>query len=191
MKTLASASFAYLLKFIWFIFLALAINITLAIVYWGSISSLFSFENVWVGSITLITLLVFPIVWVLVGKGEALRSAIFKVVNKHLKSLVEFIIETFVTENSRDRLGDYTGILKKQSFITRMILEFFFEKIDFFTDVSELLKEKDYTNKELSLKMVERIEEKALFEEWEPSFITPLFLATSNIGIVYLVNYFL
>jgi hypothetical protein len=191
MKTLASAGFAYILKFIWFIILALAINISLVIVYFDNLSALFRGENISLGVITLATVIIFPIVWLVTAKSEALLSAIFKVVDKHLDSLVGFIIDTFVVGKNRDKIGDYTAILKKQSTITQLILEFFFEKINFFNDVSELLKEKNYSDEELKVKMVERIREKELFEEWEPSFTTPLALAIANIMIVYGAEYFL
>ncbi len=191
MKTLASAGFAYILKFIWFIFLALAINITLGIVYFSNITSLFSGEQIWLGVITLATVILFPIIWLITAKSEALLSAIFKVVDKNLDGLVGFIIDKFVSGKNRDKIGDYTGILKKQSTITQLILEFFFEKIDFFNDVSELLKEKNYSDEELKVKMVERIREKELFEEYEPSFMTPLILTIVNIGVIYGAEYFL
>ena len=191
MKTLASAGFAYLLKFIWFIFLALAINITLAIIYFDNLSALFTGNNIALGVITLATVIIFPIVWLITAKSEALLSAIFKVVDNNLDGLVGFIIDKFVAGKNRDKIGDYTGVLKKQSTITQLILEFFFEKIDFFNDVSELLKEKNYSDEELKVKMVERIREKELFEEYEPSFTTPLILAFVNIGIIYGAEYFL
>ncbi len=191
MKTLASAGFAYILKFIWFIFLALAINITLTIVYFNNITALFSGEHIWLGVITLTTVIIFPIIWLISAKSEALLSAIFKVVDKNLDSLVGFIIDKFVAGKNRDKIGDYTGILKKQSTITQLILEFFFEKINFFNDVSELLKEKNYSDEELKVKMVERIREKELFEEYEPSFTTPLILTIVNIGVIYGAEYFL
>ena len=191
MKTLASAGLAYLFKFIWFIFLALAINITLSIIYFDNISTLFGGENIWLGSITLATVIVFPIIWVLSAKSEALLSAIFKVVDNNLDGLVGFIIDKFVAGKNRETIGNYTGVLKEQSTVTQLILEFFFEKIDFFNDISELLKEKNYSDEELKVKMAERIREKELFEEWEPSFMTPLILAISNIGILYLAEYFL
>jgi len=191
MKTLASAGFAYILKFVWFIFLALAINITLVIVYFNNISSLFKGENLLLGGISLGVVIIFPIIWLINAKSEALTSAIFKIVDNNLDSLVGFIIDKFVTGKDRDKIGDYTGVLKKQSTITQMILEFFFEKINFFNDISELLKEKDYSDEELKVKMVERIREKELFEEWEPSIITPIGLGAINIGAIYIANYFL
>jgi len=191
MKTLASAGFAYILKFSWFIFLALAINITLAFLYFGNITALFSGKDILLGVITLATIIIFPIIWLITSKQEALLSAIFKVVDRKLDVLVGFIIDKFVAGKNRDKIGDYTAILKKQSTVTQLILEFFFEKIDFFNDVSELLKEKNYSDEELKVKMVERIQEKELFEEWEPSFTTPLLLAFGNIGVLYLANYFL
>jgi hypothetical protein len=191
MKTLASAGLAYILKFVWFIILALAINITLTIIYFENITALFSGGNIWLGVAVLATVIIFPIIWLLTAKSEALLSAIFKVVEKNLDGLVGFIIDKFVVGKNRDTIGDYTGILKKQNTVTQLILEFFFEKIDFFNDVSELLKEKNYSDEELKVKMVERIREKELFEEWEPSFMTPLFLIIANVGVIYLAEYFL
>ncbi len=191
MKTLTSAGFAYIIKFVWFIILGLAINITLTIVYFNNIRTLFSGENIWLGVITLATVIIFPIIWLVSAKSEALLSAIFKVVDKNLDGLVGFIIDKFVAGKNRNKIGDYTGVLKKQSIVTQLILEFFFEKIDFFNDVSELLKEKNYSDEELKVKMVKRIREKELFEEWEPSFITPLVLTLANIGVIYGAEYFL
>jgi len=191
MKTLGSAGFAYILKFIWFIFLALAINITLTILYFDNISPLFKGENILLGSITLGGVIIFPIIWLITAKSEALTSAIFKVIDGNIEGLVGFIIDKFVAGKDRDKIGDYAGILQEQSTITQMILEFFFEKINFFNDISELLKEKDYSDEELKVKMVERIREKELFEEWEPSIITPIGLGAVNIGVIYLADYFL
>ncbi|MCK5855325.1 MAG: hypothetical protein KAG56_08890 [Sulfurovaceae bacterium] len=191
MKTLASAGFAYIRKFIWFIFLALIINIGLTITYYTHITGILNGENLWIGAVTIATVTIFPILWLLSAKAEALLSAIFKVVDNNLEGLVGFIIDTFVAGKNRDKIGDYTSILKKQSTITQLILEFFFEKIDFFNDVSELLKEKNYSDAELKIKMVERIREKELFEEWEPSFMTPLGLIFANISIIYIAEQFL
>jgi len=191
MKTLTSAGFAYLIKFIFFIFLAISINLSLAIFNLTNITDLFVGDNILLGSITLATVIIFPIIWFIVAQKEALLSAIFKVVTKNLDVLVGFIIDKFVAGKNRETIGDYTAILKKQSKVTQLILEFFFEKIHFFTDISELLKEKNYSDEELKVKMVERMEERELFEEWEPSFMTPLFLSIANIAIVYLANHFL
>ena len=191
MKTLASAGFSYIIKFIWFIFLALAINITLAVIYFGNISPLFKGENLLLSGISLGVVVIFPIIWLITAKSEALTSAIFKVIDGNLEGLVGFIIDKFVAGKDRETIGDYAGVLENQSTITQMILEFFFEKINFFNDISELLKEKDYSNEELKVKMVERIREKELFEEWEPSIMTPIGLGAVNIGAVYLADYFL
>lgn len=190
-KTFASASFSYIVKFVGFIILALSINITLTVVYFENITALFSGNNLWLGIITLSTVIIFPIIWLFSAKTEALLSAIFKIVNKNLDSLVSFIIDNFVAGRNRETLGNYSGILKKQSSITQLILNFFFDKIDFFTDVSELLKEKNYSDEELKVKMVERIREKELFEAWEPSFMLPLFLSLVNIAVIYIAEYFL
>jgi len=191
MKTLASAGFSYIIKFIWFIFLALAINITLAVIYFGNISPLFKGENLLLSGISLGVVVIFPIIWLITAKSEALTSAIFKVIDGNLEGLVGFIIDKFVAGKDRETIGDYAGVLENQSTITQMILEFFFEKINFFNDISELLKEKDYSDEELKVKMLERIREKELFEEWEPSIITPIGLGAVNIGVVYVADYFL
>jgi len=191
MKTLASAGLAFILKFIWFILLSISINLSLVIIYFQNINSLFQGENILLGSITLLTIIIFPIIWIIIAKSEAIMSAIFKVIDKNLESFVGFIIDKFVAGKNRETIGNYTGTLKNQSKTTQFILEFFFEKIHFFNDVSELLKEKNYSDSELKIKMVERIREKELLEEWEPSFMTPLLLTLVNIGIVYLANYFL
>ena len=191
MKTLASAGFAYLLKFIGFIFLGLMINIILTVIYFDDIVGLFKQENMLLGSIVLLNVLIFPIIWFVLGQQGAINSAIFKVMDGHLESLVEFVIKTFLTQGSRDKIGDYGSKLEEQSTVTKFILEFLFEKINFFEEISKLLKEKDYTDKELSLKMAEKIREEEFFEDLEPSLMIPLLLIVANIGIVYLAHGFL
>ena len=191
MKTLASAGFAYLLKFIGFIILGLMINIILTVIYFDDIVGLFKQENMLLGSIVLLNVLIFPIIWFILGQQGAINSAIFKVMDGHLESLVEFVIKTFLTQGSRDKIGDYGSKLEEQSTVTKFILEFLFEKINFFEEISKLLKEKDYTDKELSLKMAEKIREEEFFEDLEPSLMIPLLLIVANIGIVYLAHGFL
>lgn len=191
MKTLASAGFAYLLKFIGFIVLGLIINIILTVIYFDDIVGLFKQENMLLGSIVLLNVLIFPIIWFVLGQQGAINSAIFKVMDGHLESLVEFVIKTFLTQGSRDKIGDYGSKLEEQSTVTKFILEFLFEKINFFEEISKLLKEKDYTDKELSLKMAEKIREEEFFEDLEPSLMIPLLLIVANIGIVYLAHGFL
>jgi len=191
MKTLASAGFAYLLKFIGFIVLGLIINIILTVIYFDDIVGLFKQENMLLGSIVLLNVLIFPIIWFILGQQGAINSAIFKVMDGHLESLVEFVIKTFLTQGSRDKIGDYGSKLEEQSTVTKFILEFLFEKINFFEEISKLLKEKDYTDKELSLKMAEKIREEEFFEDLEPSLMIPLLLIVANIGIVYLAHGFL
>jgi len=191
MKTLASAGFAYLLKFIGFIVLGLIINIILTVIYFDDIVGLFKQENMLLGSIVLLNVLIFPIIWFVLGQQGAISSAIFKVMDGHLESLVEFVIKTFLTQGSRDKIGDYGSKLEEQSTVTKFILEFLFEKINFFEEISKLLKEKDYTDKELSLKMAEKIREEEFFEDLEPSLMIPLLLIVANIGIVYLAHGFL
>lgn len=190
-KTLTSAGFSYLVKFIGFIVLGLMINAILAMVYFDNISGLFQNENILLGSITIVTVLLFPMLWLLFGKTEAVSTAIFKVMDGHLESLVEFVIENFLTEGTRDKVGDYGSKLEGQSTVTRFVLEFLFERINFFEEISKLLKEKDYTNKELTVKMCEKIREEAFFEDLEPSLLMPFLLMVVNIGVLYLANYFL
>ncbi|CAA6812110.1 MAG: Unknown protein [uncultured Sulfurovum sp.] len=190
-KTLTSAGFSYLFKFIGFIVLGLIINGVLAMVYFDNISGLFQNNNILLGSITIVTVILFPMLWLLFGKTEAVSSAIFKVMNGHLEDLVEFVIKNFLTEGSRDKVGDYGSKLEGQSTVTRFILEFLFEKINFFEEISKLLKEKDYSDEELTLKMCEKIREEEFFEDLEPSLLTPFLLMVVNIGVLYVANYFL
>lgn len=114
-----------------------------------------------------------------------------KILSQSSGEVVGFIIDNFINENSKDRVGDYMGVLNRQSKVVQIILGFIFDKIDFFGEVSNLLKEKNYSNSELKVKMVEKIEEKELFEAWSPTLWIPFFLLVANIGIVVLANKFL
>ena len=191
MKTLASAGFTFLVKFIFLLGLGIVLNVILTVVYWDNIMALVSGDKMLLGSITLISIFFFPFIWFFISKKEATLSAIFKIVDKNVEVLIGFIIDKFVREENKDKLGDYMGVLEKQPKIIQIILGFFFEKIDFFGEVSQLLKEKDYSNEELKVKMLEVIKEKELFEEWEPSFMTPLIFIGVNIGIIALATRFL
>ena len=191
MKAIAKAGLAYLWRFSLFIFLAIVTNIALAITYFGNITALFHGEHIVVGVITLLTIIVFPIIWFISAQQEAIYASIHKVLSQSSGDVVEFIVDKFVDENNKDRVGDYMGVLNRQSKLTQIILGFIFEKIDFFGEISNLLKEKNYSNSELKLKMVEKIEEKELFEAWEPTLWIPFLLLISNIGVVVLANKFL
>jgi len=191
MKTIAKAGLAYILRFTLFIFLAIVTNIALAIIYFGNITALFHGEHIIVGVITLLTIIGFPIIWFITAQQEALYASIYKVLSQGSEDVVGFIIDKFVNENNQDRVGDYMGVLNRQSKVVQIILGFIFEKIDFFGEISNLLKEKNYSNSELKLKMVEKIEEKELFEEWEPTLWIPFLLLVANIGVVVLANRFL
>ncbi|CAA6823512.1 MAG: Unknown protein [uncultured Sulfurovum sp.] len=161
------------------------------VIYFDDISALFKSENILLGAITLAVVVIFPIIWIIIGKAEAVSSAIFKVMDGHLDDLIAFVIKNFLTQGSRDKVGDYGSKLEKQSTVTRFILEFLFEKINFFEEVSKLLKEKDYSDKELTLKMSARIREEEFFEDLEPSWMTAFILILANVGIIYSAHYFL
>jgi hypothetical protein len=191
MKILAQAGFSYIFKFVFFIILALATNITLLFLYMENITALFSGNNVLLGTVTLSTIVVFPIVWLFMAKKEAFFSALFKVINESIDDLVAYVIDNFLTNDNQGKVANFLETFDKQPKIAQMILGFFFDKVDFFGEVSNLFKEKEYSDSELKLKMVEIIEEKDLFEDWEPSFMTPLLLLVANIGIVVLANHFL
>jgi len=191
MKILAQAGFSYVFKFVLFIVLALATNITLLFVYMENITALFSGKETILGTITLLTIFIFPIIWLFMAKKEAFLSAIFKVVNESMDDLVGYVIDNFLTNDNQGKVANFLETLERQPKVAQMILGFFFEKVDFFGEVSKLLKEKDYTDTELKVKMVETIEEKEFFEDWEPSFMTPLVLLIVNVATIVLAEYFL
>jgi len=191
MKTLLKAGLAYVWRFSLFLFLGVVINITLAIVYFGDIIALFHGQNIWLGVIVLATVIGFPILWFVLGQQEAIYASISKVLKESSDEIVSFVVDKFITDDKKDKIGDYMSTLKKQPKTVQIILGFLFEKIDFFTEVSELLKEKEYSKDELKLKMVEKIEEKELFEEWTPTLWTPLLLLIANIAIVIIAHKFI
>ena len=191
MKTLLKAGLAYVWRFSLFLFLGVVINITLAIVYFGDIIALFHGQNIWLGVIVLATVIGFPILWFVLGQQEAIYASISKVLKESSDEIVSFVVDKFITDDKKDKIGDYMSTLKKQPKTVQIILGFLFEKIDFFTEVSELLKEKEYSKDELKLKMVEKIEEKELFEEWTPTLWTPFLLLIANIAIVIIAHKFI
>ncbi len=182
--TLASASFAYIFKWVLFIVLALGVNIGLALYYFGNITALLSGANPLLGAITLGTVIIFPIIWFLKAKKEALFSAIFKVVNEGLDDVVEFIIDKFLSDDNKETVGNYQEVFKQQSKTTQKILGFIFDKIDFLGEAQRLQSAHNYSDAQLKAKMVAHVEEKDLFDRWEPSLSTPLTLLALNIGIV-------
>ncbi len=191
MKILLKAGLAYILRFSLFLFLAIVTNIILSIVYFDNISSLFHGEHILLGIITLLVVIGFPILWFILAQQEALYASIHKVITQGSGDVVGFIIDKFITEDKKDRVGDYMGVLNRQPKTVQIILGFIFDKIDFFGEVSNLLKEKNYSNDELKVKMVEKIEEKELFEEWTPTLWIPFLLLIANVGIVVIANKFL
>ena len=191
MRAIAKAGLAYILRFSLFIFLAIVTNLILAITYFSNITALFHGQDIILGVITLLTIIAFPIIWFITAQQEAIYASIHKILSQSSGDIVGFIVDNFINENSRDRVGDYMGVLNRQSKITQIILTFIFDKIDFFGEVSNLLKEKNYSNSELKLKMVEKIEEKELFEAWSPTLWIPFLLLVANIGIVVVANRFL
>jgi len=191
MKTLLKAGFAYILRFSLFMFLAVVTNVVLAVIYFGDILALFHGEHIWFGIVVLVVVIGFPILWFMVAQQEALYASIHKVLTQSSGDVVGFVIDKFITDDKKDRVGDYMGILNKQPKTVQIILGFIFDKIDFFGEVSNLLKEKEYSKDELKLKMVEKIEEKELFEEWTPTLWIPFFLLVANIGVVVIAEKFL
>jgi len=191
MKILLKAGLAYILRFSLFLFLAIVTNIILSIVYFDNISSLFHGEHILLGIITLLVVIGFPILWFILAQQEALYASIHKIITQGSGDVVGFIIDKFITEDKKDRVGDYMGVLNRQPKTVQIILGFIFDKIDFFGEVSNLLKEKNYSNDELKVKMVEKIEEKELFEEWTPTLWIPFLLLIANVGIVVIANKFL
>jgi len=191
LRAIAKAGLAYILRFSLFIFLAIVTNLILAITYFSNITALFHGQDIILGVITLLTIIAFPIIWFITAQQEAIYASIHKILSQSSGDIVGFIVDNFINENSRDRVGDYMGVLNRQSKITQIILTFIFDKIDFFGEVSNLLKEKNYSNSELKLKMVEKIEEKELFEAWSPTLWIPFLLLVANIGIVVMANRFL
>ncbi|HHH20254.1 MAG TPA: hypothetical protein ENK86_07085 [Campylobacterales bacterium] len=187
-STLAKAGFAYLFRFVSFVFLALVINIGLFLVYFDAITALLRGQGALLGIIVLGTVIIFPIIWFVLAKKTALLVAIFKAIDESKDDLVAFIIDTFLTPNNRSKVANFDEKLAEQSRVTRMILTFFFDKFDFFGDVERLMSEHNYNDIELKAKMVEELEEKEVYEDWKPSFWMPVGLIVLNIGVVVLVS---
>jgi hypothetical protein len=181
--TLAKASLAYILRWVWFILLAIVTNVTLAINYIG--------ESGIVGTITLATVIIFPIIWFVMAKKSALFVAIFKVVDESIDDLVEFVVDTFLAEDNKSKIANYDEVFAEQSKVTQIVLNFFFKQVNFFSHVESLMSQKEYSDAELKQKLIDTIEDKEMFEKWEPSIMTPIYLLGANIGIVVLSSRFL
>lgn len=190
-ETLAKAGFAYIFRFVLFILLGVVINVGLALIYFKNFTGFSEIHGVLLGSISLITVVGFPIIWFILAKKTALLVAIFKAVDENKDDLVAYIIDTFLAEDNRSKIADFDQKFSEQSRVTQIILNFFFDRFDFFGDVQRLLSEQNYTDTELKAKMVEELEAKEIYEEWKPSFWTPIVLIIVNIGIVILATRFL
>jgi hypothetical protein len=181
--TLAKASFAYIFRWVLFIFLAVVTNIGLAINYIG--------ESGLVSTITIATVVIFPIIWFIMAKKTALFVAIFKVVDESVDDLVEFVVDTFLAEDNRSKISNYDEVFLEQSKVTQMVLNFFFEQVNFFPQVESLMSQRDYSDSELKQELIDTIEDKEAFQKWEPSLMTPLYILMANIGVVVLASRFI
>lgn len=168
--TLAKAGFSYIFRFFSFIFLAIAVNVSLALVYFENIASFLSGKGVLIGLITLATILIFPIIWFIVAKKTALLVAIFKVIDESIDDLVAFIIDTFLTDDNKSKVPNFEEILSEQSKVTQHILNFFFDKIDFFGDVQTLMQQENYSDKELKVKWLKPLKRKSYMRHGNPIF---------------------
>jgi hypothetical protein len=166
-------------------------NVGLAITYLGDISGLLSGEKTLLGVVTLVTIVVFPIVWFIMAKKTALFVAIFKVVDESIDDLVEFVVDTFLADDNKQKITNYDKVFAEQSKVTQMVLNFFFEQVNFFPQVESLMSQDNYSDVELKQKMIETIEDKEMFEKWEPSSLTPIYHLATKKGIVVLASRFL
>jgi len=182
--TLASATFSYVWRWILFGVLALGVNIGLGVYYFDNIMGLLRGSNVLLGVITLGVVVIFPFVWLYKAKEEALFSALFNVIHEGVDEVVEFIIDTFLTDDNRTTVGNYHEVLKEQSKTTQRVLGVIFDKIDFLEEAQRLQSEHDYSDAQLKAKMVEYVKSQDLFEQWEPTLFTPLILLILNVGVV-------
>ena len=181
--TLAKASFAYIFRWVTFIFLAVVTNVYLAINYMS--------ESGLVGTITLVTVVVFPIIWFIMAKKTALFVAIFKVVDESVDDLVEFVVDTFLSDDNKSKISNYDEVFAEQSKVTQIVLNFFFKQVDFFTQAESLMSQNNYSDSQLKQKMIDNIEDKDMFKNLEPSIMTPIYILGANIGIVVLASRFL
>ena len=190
-STLAKASFSYIFRWISYIILALSINIGLAIVYLKNITTMLTGEHLLLGIITIATVIIFPIIWLVLAKKTALFMALFKVVDESIDDLVEYVVDNFLTKDNQGKVKNYDEVMAQQPKIAQKVLGYFFEKVDFFKEAESIMAKKSYSDKELKSKLIANIEEKSFFENLEPSSMNTIYMILSNIGIVVIASRFL
>ena len=189
--TLAKASFSYIFRWVSYIVMGLVINIGLVIVYFENISTMMMGEGVILGVITLLTIVIFPIIWFVLAKKTALFVALFKLVDESIDDLVEYVVDTFLTKDNQGKIKNYDEVMKEQSLMAQKVLGYFIEKVDFFKEAERLMAEKTYSDKVLKQKLVINIEEKDFFESLEPSSMNTIYMVVANIGIIIMASRFL
>ena len=190
-STLAKASFSYIFRWISYIILALSINIGLAIVYLKNITTMLTGEHLLLGIITIATVIIFPIIWLVLAKKTALFMALFKVVDESIDDLVEYVVDNFLTKDNQGKIKNYDEVMAQQPKIAQKVLGYFFEKVDFFKEAESIMAKKSYSDKELKSKLIANIEEKSFFENLEPSSMNTIYMILSNIGVVVIASRFL
>ncbi len=190
-STLAKASFSYIFRWISYIILALSINIGLAIIYLKNITTMLTGEHLLLGIITIATVIIFPIIWLVLAKKTALFMALFKVVDESIDDLVEYVVDNFLTKDNQGKIKNYDEVMAQQPKIAQKVLGYFFEKVDFFKEAESIMAKKSYSDKELKSKLIANIEEKSFFENLEPSSMNTIYMILSNIGVVVIASRFL
>ncbi len=190
-STLAKASFSYIFRWISYIILALSINIGLAIIYLKNITTMLTGEHLLLGIITIATVIIFPIIWLVLAKKTALFMALFKVVDESIDDLVEYVVDNFLTKDNQGKVKNYDEVMAQQPKIAQKVLGYFFEKVDFFKEAESIMAKKSYSDKELKSKLIANIEEKSFFENLEPSSMNTIYMIVSNIGVVVIASRFL
>lgn len=186
--TLAKASFSYIFRWVFYIVMALGINIGLVLIYFENISSMIVGEKILLGSITLLTIIIFPIIWFILAKKTALFMALFKILDESIDDLVEYVVDTFLTTDNKSKIENYDEVMSSKSKITQKVLEYFLEKVDFFKEVESLMSKKNYSDKDLKHKLISNIEENSFFENLEPSMMNTIYMIVANIGIIVIAS---
>ncbi len=190
-STLAKASFSYIFRWISYIILALSINIGLAIVYLENITAMLTGEHLLLGVITIATVIIFPIMWLVLAKKTALFMALFKVLDESIDDLVEYVVDKFLTKDNQGKIKNYNEVMAQQPKIAQKVLGYFFEKVDFFKEAESIMAKKSYSDKELKSRLIANIEKKSFFENLEPSSMNTSYMVLSNIAIVVIASRFL
>jgi hypothetical protein len=190
-STLAKASFSYIFRWISYIILALSINIGLAIVYLENITAMLTGEHLLLGVITIATVVIFPIIWLVLAKKTALFMALFKVLDESIDDLVEYVVDKFLTKDNQGKIKNYDEVMAQQPKIAQKVLGYFFEKVDFFKEAESIMAKKSYSDKELKSRLIANIEEKEFFENLEPSSMNTIYMILANIAIVVIASRFL